>query len=139
MSTPRRDFVRLSILGGASVSVLGCASAPKGVATPSEAGLELTLVQNPSLAEPGGQVSITHDDGRILIVRGDGDAIMAVSQRCPHRGCSVAWKTEAQGFVCPCHGSAFERDGALRKGPAKEGLRSYGARLDGDRVLVELA
>jgi cytochrome b6-f complex iron-sulfur subunit len=103
-----------------------------------EGGLELALTQNPSLAESGGQVSVTHGEGRILVVRGDGDAILAVDQRCPHRGCSVSWKAEEAGFICPCHGSAFDADGALRKGPAKEGLRSYPARLEGERVLVEL-
>ena len=119
--------------------MLGCASAPKGVVTPVDGGVELLLSQNPALAEAGGQVSVTLEEGRILVVRGEGNDAIAVDQRCPHRGCSVAWKSDAKAFVCPCHGSTFEADGALREGPAKTPLRAYEAAVEGERVVVSLA
>lgn len=36
---------------------------------------------------------------------------------CPHAGCSVS--CDGNGFVCPCHSSAFQLDGARR--PAESG------------------
>ena len=138
MTTPRRDFVRLSILGSVSASLPGCSSAPKALTIPGDGGLSLSLAQNPALAEIGGQVSVMHEDGRVLVARLDGATVSAVDQRCPHRGCSIGWSREDSGFVCPCHGSTFEADGQLRTGPARSGLSQYPTRFDGERVFVEL-
>ncbi len=44
----------------------------------------------------------------------------AVSLVCPHLGCLVEAKKD--GFICPCHGSEFNLDGTLRKGPADQPL-----------------
>ena len=47
--------------------------------------------------------------------------LQAFSLICPHLGCEV--ETEEGGFVCPCHGSRFNADGSLKKGPASQPLR----------------
>jgi nitrite reductase/ring-hydroxylating ferredoxin subunit len=49
------------------------------------------------------------------------EGLKAFSLICPHLGCEV--ETDAEGFVCPCHGSRFNEDGSLKKGPASEPLR----------------
>lgn len=41
---------------------------------------------------------------------------------CPHLGCYYEWKPFASRFVCPCHGSQFDRSGAHVAGPATRGL-----------------
>ena len=39
---------------------------------------------------------------------------------------------------CPWHGARFDCvTGALRRGPAEEGVRAYFVRVEGDSVLVE--
>jgi cytochrome b6-f complex iron-sulfur subunit len=41
---------------------------------------------------------------------------------CTHLGCTVQWKAEQNQFVCPCHGSQFDNQGRVVKGPAKRSL-----------------
>jgi Rieske Fe-S protein len=48
---------------------------------------------------------------------GDGNAT-AVSARCTHRGCIVRFDDADQQWECPCHGSRFDRSGAIIDGPA---------------------
>ena len=139
MRTDRRNFCKLSVLGGASVSMLGCAPAPRAVATVGDQGIELSLAENPSLAEPGGQVSVTAGDRRVLIARVDEATYAAVDQHCTHRGCSVAWKGEGSEFKCPCHGSTFAMDGKVTKGPAKEDLARFEVQVEGDALRVALS
>lgn len=45
----------------------------------------------------------------------------ALSLACPHLGCQV--EIMDGGFECPCHGSQFNSDGSLIKGPANKSLR----------------
>jgi Rieske Fe-S protein len=45
-------------------------------------------------------------------------AITVFAVNCSHLGCSVAFKTDAQSFDCPCHGSKFGLDGNVTHGPA---------------------
>jgi len=43
--------------------------------------------------------------------------------RCPHMGCALKWNRVEQSWDCPCHGSRFEKDGALIDNPATGGLK----------------
>ena len=50
------------------------------------------------------------------------EGFYAMSAVCSHLGCLSAWKPEAGIIACPCHGSAFHRDGAVIAGPAPRPL-----------------
>ncbi|MEA5447290.1 Rieske 2Fe-2S domain-containing protein [Leptolyngbya sp. CCNP1308] len=41
---------------------------------------------------------------------------------CPHRGCAVIWQADQNRFACPCHGSRFDSEGRLLRGPARKSL-----------------
>ncbi len=41
---------------------------------------------------------------------------------CPHLGCRYSWVDGQNKFICPCHGSEFNSDGAHEAGPAPRGL-----------------
>jgi cytochrome b6-f complex iron-sulfur subunit len=45
----------------------------------------------------------------------------AYSLVCTHLGCTA--ESDGQEFACPCHGSRFDKDGALLKGPASRALK----------------
>lgn len=53
------------------------------------------------------------------------DDIVALSQRCPHLGCRVAWCEPSGEFECACHGSTFNRAGEVRGGPSPRGMDRF--------------
>ncbi|MCM1084332.1 MAG: FAD-dependent oxidoreductase [Clostridium sp.] len=48
----------------------------------------------------------------------DDGTLHAISVKCPHMGCELAWNSETRTWDCPCHGSRFTCDGALLDGPS---------------------
>lgn len=56
---------------------------------------------------------------------------------CPHLGCHYDWKDELGRFVCPCHGSQFDRDGKHIAGPAARGLDPLPLRERSGRAEIE--
>jgi cytochrome b6-f complex iron-sulfur subunit len=57
---------------------------------------------------------------RDLFVMRDESGIGAFSAKCTHLGCTV--RRSAEGFLCPCHGAAYDPLGEVVKGPAREPL-----------------
>lgn len=49
----------------------------------------------------------------------------AIYKVCTHLGCIYDWKPNENRFICPCHGSTFERDGTFVKGPAPRDLDQF--------------
>ena len=56
---------------------------------------------------------------------------------CPHLGCHYEWTPAANRFVCKCHGSQFDRDGAHVAGPAARGLDPLPLRERSGKAQVE--
>ncbi|HLO31238.1 MAG TPA: ubiquinol-cytochrome c reductase iron-sulfur subunit [Anaerolineales bacterium] len=55
------------------------------------------------------------------IIIHDQENIRALSLTCSHLGCRVEQRN--LGFECPCHGSSYDLQGAVLKGPARANLR----------------
>jgi Rieske Fe-S protein len=71
----------------------------------------------------------------VSIYRGDA-GVYAISTVCTHLGCIV--KASEKGFDCPCHGSKFNKDGSVVKGPAPKGLPWLEVKpLGGDNFLID--
>jgi Rieske Fe-S protein len=58
------------------------------------------------------------------------------SSVCPHLGCSYEWQPEANLFICPCHGSEFDSEGAKVAGPAPRGLDPLPLREQNGRAQI---
>jgi Rieske Fe-S protein len=49
-------------------------------------------------------------------------SIRKLSAVCPHLGCIVSWNSVEQTWDCPCHGSRFDTQGRVLRGPSTNGL-----------------
>jgi nucleotide-binding universal stress UspA family protein/nitrite reductase/ring-hydroxylating ferredoxin subunit len=59
---------------------------------------------------------------RLAVYKGEDGTLIALSSRCQHMGCTVDWNDADGTWDCPCHGSRYDRDGTVIKGPAKKDL-----------------
>jgi Rieske Fe-S protein len=114
-SPPRR----LILKGGAATSLLlvlpaGCNNS----------------VSPPSGPVPGGIVSDTTVGelrvltGEVVVLGRDADGLYAMSASCTHAGCLID-VAGGDSLSCPCHGSLFDANGAVTRGPAGTPLQHY--------------
>jgi glycine/D-amino acid oxidase-like deaminating enzyme/nitrite reductase/ring-hydroxylating ferredoxin subunit len=74
--------------------------------------------RSPQSLEPGEGAILEHDGKRVAAARDEDGTLYAVSARCTHLGCLVAWNDAERSWDCPCHGSRFALDGTVLEGPA---------------------
>jgi nitrite reductase/ring-hydroxylating ferredoxin subunit len=130
---PRRDFLTL-----AWKSLLAVSGAL------SLAGVVRYLSHEPypspvtrfdlGLAEDFPPGSVARVPEAVAVVVHGSQGLVAYSLVCPHLGCTVE-KVE-DGYQCPCHGSRFDAEGGLRRGPAGEGLRTLQLEIDSAGHLI---
>lgn len=53
------------------------------------------------------------------------DGALALYKVCTHLGCLFNWKDQEFKFVCPCHGSQFQKNGDYIQGPAPRSLDRF--------------
>jgi glycine/D-amino acid oxidase-like deaminating enzyme/nitrite reductase/ring-hydroxylating ferredoxin subunit len=68
--------------------------------------------------EPGEGAIVSAGGKKVAGFRDDRGGLHAVSTRCAHLGCQVAWNAAERSWDCPCHGSRFDVDGEILNGPA---------------------
>ena len=72
-----------------------------------------------------GEAKILQLDGdKAAVYRDDEGRLHSVSPVCTHMGCLVDWNDGDRGWDCHCHGSRFDPDGRVLRGPAKEDLEA---------------
>ena len=62
---------------------------------------------------------------------------VAFSVNCAHLGCPVRWVPDAELFLCPCHGSVYNKDGSYAAGPAPHGLSKYPVQIKNGKVEIK--
>lgn len=63
------------------------------------------------------------------------EGIIAISLVCTHLGCTAEESEDGEGFTCPCHGSRYNKNGKVLKGPAAKNLPLYRIEEQGDGTL----
>jgi cytochrome b6-f complex iron-sulfur subunit len=71
------------------------------------------------------------EDGNI-----NADNIMAIYQVCVHLGCLVPYIPSEKRFICPCHGSTYERDTQYVRGPAPRNLDQFPVKVVNGNIVV---
>ena len=131
----RRDFMTWVGVGflGSSLPVAIAACSPK-----SQSGKFEAVGSLAALDASGQLLNETAAIGPVLVIRDPDnvDTVLAVNPVCPHARCTVAWQADKTHFACPCHGSEFEMDGVVARGPAREPLGVYDVKVEGDQILA---
>jgi cytochrome b6-f complex iron-sulfur subunit len=134
----RREFVAVCAIGGAGLWLTGCASLVTHPVPVSGNRVRLALARYPELANPDGAIKIQPsglDDPLYVLATPSGD-FRVVSPICTHRGCTV--DVSGARLVCPCHGSTYNREGQVLRGPAQRALTRYSVTRSGDELVIEL-
>jgi len=61
---------------------------------------------------------------KVAVYRDDDGTVHRMSAVCVHLGCVVTWNGSEKTWDCPCHGSRYDRFGAVINGPANSNLPS---------------
>ncbi|MDH3297810.1 MAG: Rieske (2Fe-2S) protein [Gemmatimonadota bacterium] len=131
-SIGRRRFVELG--AGAVVAVgagqlSGCASLATVRAEPRDGVITLSVRNYPQLNRPGGQLKVAPVGSArpMFVIFREPGHYLALSSVCTHLECTV--ELESNRIVCPCHGSTYDREGNVLRGPAERSLARYETRL----------
>lgn len=83
---------------------------------------------------PGG--GVVYERLAVVVTRSTAGEVRGFSAVCPHDGCLVSEVTDA-AIVCPCHGSRFDLDGAVTRGPALGPLAVRPVRVDRGQLVLD--
>lgn len=146
----RRQFMNLLAFGGATGVALGALYPVVRYFTPPSAGGSGGGVTAKDAL--GNDVSVSgflnsHNPGdrqltqglkgdpTYLIVNNDKTlASYGLNAVCTHLGCVVPWNASENKFICPCHGSQYNNEGKVVRGPAPLSLALVHANVADDQV-----
>ncbi len=130
----RRDFLGIaaawSAIATVCVALMGALRLPIPWAFPESS--RRVKIGSPDLFQG---IAITPLPEERLWIFSDSKGLYALSAICTHLGCVVA-RQENGSFFCPCHGSRFDAQGKVVKGPAPKGLIHLALTLSTDGQLV---
>jgi nitrite reductase/ring-hydroxylating ferredoxin subunit len=130
MTTTRRRFlVTTGALAGLTLTGARLALAKK---------YAIRLSKVPSLRSVGGWTVVSFRGHQILLARTSSGVIKGFAPRCTHKRCPVKYNHGDKRVDCTCHGSRFDLDGKVVRGPATADLPTHQAWLRGDRVIVKV-
>ncbi len=125
MTCSRRQFLSRSVLGA---GVLACGAGLVGCDTPAS---PRGLIPAGPLAElPEG--TLRRVPPQAVAIGRDADGVYAMTLICTHVGCDmgVDGSVSFDGVVCDCHGSRFDANGAVTRGPANDPLEHFAVLVD---------
>lgn len=133
---PRRNFLKLitnALLG--TSGVLGLAGLTRFFSYQSDPPAPMEFDIGPATDYPQGTTTLLPQVPAAL--RHDSKGYFAISIKCTHLGCTVDKPGET--FECPCHGSRFDENGILTRGPATRDLPSLRVELNEEGNLIVYA
>ena len=149
---PRRSTMNAILVGAVGVSTLGLAVPYLSFFVPrTGGGAGGGLIARDAL---GNDVTVagwkdSHQGGARELVQGlKGDATylildeaknlsdFALNAVCTHLGCVVPWNKAENKYMCPCHGSQYNKDGKVIRGPAPLSLALAHVETNADNKIV---
>ena len=137
----RRGFLETasaSVLVASLGGVAGCTLPVRSFRSGRGHSIIVPLARFPELEKRGGRLRVATAEGvGGFICRRDDGSFIALSGVCTHLGCSI--QPRGDGFRCPCHGSAFDAEGRVTRGPAKRALARFAAYRDRCDLVVDVS
>ncbi|MDB9540755.1 ubiquinol-cytochrome c reductase iron-sulfur subunit [Anabaenopsis tanganyikae CS-531] len=131
----RRDFINWvglsTIASSLPVAIAACAS--------KKVSRDWQTVGTVTDLDKDGQLLVQKSPTFNVLVVGTSvsENLIAVDPTCTHSGCTVTWDGKGNKFACRCHGAEYNTNGQVRRGPAREPLKTYSAKIENNSVLVK--
>jgi Rieske Fe-S protein len=134
-------------IGGTLGVILGGTIISPGLAKQQETWLPAGSLGSLPINEPTPvTIRVARQDGytqvverrTVFLVKGTDSQITALDSTCTHLGCRVSWDAVDEQLLCPCHGGAYDRTGAVKSGPPPRPLATLATKLEGDSILVQV-
>ena len=143
MTTQDNAVGRRQVLAGAGIglgatAIAACSGSGQKAASPapeSSAGTSAPGQAAGTLAKtsqvPVGSGVIVDD---VVLTQPTAGVFKGLSTVCTHAGCAVSSVADGK-ITCPCHGSTFDLDGAVLKGPATKPLATVAVTVQGQDIV----
>lgn len=76
------------------------------------------------------------DPTYIVVESKEAIADYGINAVCTHLGCVVPWNGNENKFMCPCHGSQYDKTGKVVRGPAPLSLPLVHANVQDDKIAL---
>ena len=148
----RRAFLKWIGVGGLASSLPVAIAACSNIATPPQPNRDslssarsqtngYITVGTVKGLEKTGRLRKKASGNSVLVVQDPNipNTLHAFEPICTHQGCEVDWRKREKNIFCSCHGSTFNSDGAVIRGPASRPLKSYPVKIEGESILVKVS
>lgn len=146
----RRQFMNLLTFGAVTGTALGAlypvvkyfippssGSSSGGVTAKDALGNDISVTEFLSTHTPGDHVlaqGLKGDPTYIVVKEDKSLADFGINAVCTHLGCVVPWNASENKFMCPCHGSQYDVNGKVVRGPAPLSLALVHSTVEADKV-----
>ena len=132
----RRSFLAVPGALAAGLTLSACATTATYRTAIREGRISIEFENVPEPAKPGGRIFVAAPglDVPVVLINLDGTSFRALSAVCTHLGCNV--RPSGRFLQCPCHGSTYDLEGRVTRGPAERPLRVFETQTYNDRVDV---
>lgn len=122
----RRHALRLAVVAASTPLLVRC-----GPAGPQSFG-DVTAGNAANLAV--GDIKAV--SGAPCFVARDASGVYAMTTTCTHQGCDIANGVQGSVILCSCHGSEFDAEGNVLRGPAQAALAHFLVTVDSAGVIT---
>lgn len=130
----RREVIRILGIAATSVAAVFVGKRFETSNPTPETGTALAKVADFPI---GSTKEFVAADGSPAVLFRTKTGVFAYSRVCTHQGCSVAYDSNSNLLICPCHGAQFDptKDGAAVAGPVKIPLPKIKVEIKGTDIV----
>jgi Rieske Fe-S protein len=132
ISLAEGDSVGVQDQDSSQVQAADSSTAPQ----PEGRSIEIPLDQVKDLRKVGGSTILKIDGRRILVVRESEESVRAFQSECTHKNATLKYDKKKRILRCPAHGSWFDLDGTVVRGPAEHPLPTLRAELREEHIVL---